>query len=52
MSEQQKESFERVKESHSELLSISERETFTSGYILATRIMVDVMQGLTKVDDI
>ncbi len=52
LSKQQKELFDRVKESHSELLSVSEREAFVTGYILATRIMVEVMQGLTKVDDI
>ncbi len=33
-------------------MSICEREAFTLGYTLATRIMVEVMQGLTEVEDI
>ena len=31
---------------------ITEREAFSSGFILATRIMVEVMQGLEEVEDI
>lgn len=32
--------------------SITECEAFSSGFILATRIMVEVMQGLEEVEDI
>lgn len=48
--EQQREMFERVKGGHRELLSISERESFASAYTLVIGIMVEVMQGLTKVE--
>lgn len=52
LSEQQKELFIKAKDSYKELLNISEREAFVNGYTLATRIMVEVMQGLTEVEDI
>lgn len=34
------------------LSCITEREAFSSGFILATRIMVEVMQGLEELEDI
>ena len=52
LSEKQKETFEKFKDCTSELSCITEREAFSSGFILATRIMVEVMQGLEEVEDI
>ena len=53
LTEKQKETFEKFKDCTSELSCITEREAFSSGFILlATRIMVEVMQGLEKVEDI
>ena len=52
LTEQQKETFEKFKDCTSELSCITEREAFGSGFILASRIMVEVMQGLEEVEDI
>ena len=52
LTEQQKETFEKFKDCTSELSCITEREAFSSGFILVTRIMVEVMQGLEEVEDI
>ena len=41
----------KFKDCTSELSCITEREAFSSGFILATRIMVEVMQGLEEVED-
>ena len=52
LTEKQKETLEMFKDCTSELSCITEREAFSSGFILATRIMVEVMQGLEEVEDI
>ena len=39
-------------EHYSALHTITEREAFSSGFILATRIMVEVMEGLGTVEEI
>ena len=52
LTEKQKETFEKFKDCQSELNSITEREAFSYGFILATRIMVEVMQGLENVENI
>ena len=52
LTEQQKETFEKFKDCTSELSCITEREAFSAGFILATRIMAEVMQGLEQVEDI
>ena len=52
LTEKQKETFEKFKDCTSELSCITEREAFSSGFILATRIMAEVMQGLEEVEDI
>ena len=52
LTEKQKETFEKFKDCTSELSCITEWEAFSSGFILATRIMVEVMQGLEEVEDI
>ena len=49
LTEKQKETFEKFMDCTSELSCITEREAFSSGFILATRIMVEVMQGLDEV---
>ena len=52
LTEKQKETFEKFKDCTSELSCITEREAFSAGFILATRIMAEVMQGLEQVEDI
>ena len=52
LTERQKETFKKFKDCTSELSCITEREAFSSGFILATRIMVEVMEGLQEVEDI
>ena len=52
LTEKQKESFEKFKDVTSELSCITEREAFTAGFILATRIMMQVTEGLQEVEDI
>ena len=52
LTEQQKDTFEKFKDAQRELSLLSERDAFRNGFILATRIMVEVMEGLEEVDDI
>ena len=51
LTEQQKETFLKFKNCQDELLCLSEREAFRAGFVLATRIMVEVMDGLETVED-
>ena len=52
LTEKQKETFVKFKDVTSELSCITEREAFTAGFILATRIMMQVTEGLQEVEDI
>ena len=52
LTEKQKETFEKFKDVTSELSCITEREAFTAGFILATRIMMQVTEDLQDVQDI
>ena len=52
LTEKQKETFEKFKDVTSELSCITEREAFSAGVILATRIMMQVTEGLEEVEDI
>lgn len=52
LTEKQKETFEKFKDCTSEQSCITEREAFSSGFILATRIMVEVMESLGTVEEI
>ena len=52
LTEKQKETFEKFKDCQSELADITAREAFIDGFILATRIMVEVMEGLEEVEEI
>ena len=52
LTEKQKETFEKFKDCQSELAGLTERDAFRDGFILATRIMVEVMQGFEEVEDI
>lgn len=47
----QKDTFEKFKDCTSELSCITECEAFSSGFILATRIMAEVMQGLEEAEN-
>lgn len=52
LTEQQKETFEKFKDTQRELSLLSESDAFRGGFILATRIMVEVMEGLQEVEDV
>ena len=52
LTEKQKETFEKFKDCANELSSIAEREAFSTGFILATRIMAEVMEGLESTEEI
>ena len=52
LTEKQKENFEKFKDCTSELSCTTEREAFSAGFILATRIMAEAMQGLEQVEEI
>ena len=52
LTEKQKETFEKFKDCANELSSIAEREAFNMGFILATRIMAEVMEGLESTEEI
>ena len=52
LTEQQKETFEKFKDCQSEICDITARQAFTDGFILATRIMVEVMDGMETVEEI
>lgn len=45
LTEQQKETFEKYKEYRADVESLTEVEAFISGFKLATRIMIEVMQS-------
>lgn len=51
LTEQQKETFEKFKDCQSELSGTIEREAFRDGFILAARIMAEVMQGMETVEE-
>lgn len=52
LTEQQKETFDKFKECQSELCDLTARQTFTDGFVLATRIMVEVMNGIGTAEDV
>ena len=52
LTEKQKEIFEKFKDSTNELSAITEKDSFCSGFILATRIMIPVAEGLQEVEEI
>ncbi len=52
LTEKQRETFEKFKDCQGELSCITEREAFSAGFILATRIMMQVTEGLEEVEDI
>lgn len=51
LTEQQKEIFEKLKDCESELHGMNELEAFISGFKLATRIMIEVMQEPCDTED-
>ncbi len=51
LTEQQKEMFIKFKNCQDELTCLTEREAFKTGFILATRIMTEVMSGLESVEE-
>lgn len=52
LNQKQKETFEKFKDCTSELSSITERTAFKDGFILAVRVMSEVMEGLQEVEEI
>ena len=51
LTEQQKETFERFKDCQSEICDLTARQAFADGFILAARIMVEVMDGMETVEE-
>ena len=51
LTEQQKETFLKFKNCQDELTSLTEREAFKDGFILATRLMMEVTADLETVED-
>ena len=45
LTEQQKIILERIKDNHTELMSLGERDAFCKGFSLAVRLMIDAMNG-------
>ena len=52
LTEQQKETLDKLKDCQNELSGLTERDAFRDGFILAVRIMVESMEGLEVVEDI
>ncbi|MBR6594212.1 MAG: hypothetical protein IKK83_03420 [Clostridia bacterium] len=52
LTEQQKETFEKFKDCQSEMCDITASQAFADGFILAARIMVEVMDGMETVGEI
>jgi len=52
LTEQQKETFEKFKDCQSEICDFTARQAFADGFILATRIMVEVMDGIETAEEI
>ena len=50
LTEQQKETLEKLKDCESELYSMNELEAFISGFKLAARIMIEVMDELPSIN--
>lgn len=47
LTEQQKAVLEKIKDNHTELMSLGERDAFCRGFSLAVRLMVEAMSGKT-----
>ena len=52
LTEQQKEIFDKFKDCQSELSGTVERDAFRDGFILAVRIMMEVMECLESVEEL
>lgn len=46
LTEKQREAFEKFKDCQNELSGVTEQDAFRDGFILVSRIMVEVMEGL------
>ena len=51
LTEQQKETLEKLKDCESELYGMNELEAFISGFKLAARIMIEVMEELPSTEN-
>lgn len=47
LTEQQKAILEKIKDNHTELMNLGERDAFCRGFSLAVRLMIDAMSGKT-----
>ena len=52
LTEQQKETFEKFKDCQSEICDLTARRAFSDGFILAIRIMVEVMDGMETMEEV
>ena len=51
LTDRQKELFEKFKDCQSELAGMTERDAFKDGFILATRMMMEVMEGMRRMEE-
>lgn len=51
LTDRQKEIFEKFKDCQSELAGMTERDAFKDGFILATRMMMEVMGGMRRMEE-
>ena len=51
LTEEQKEIFDKFKDCQSELSDLTARRAFTDGFILAVRLMVEVMDGMETTEE-
>ena len=47
LTEQQKTMFDKIKDNHTELMNLGERDAFCRGFSLAVRLMVEAMSSKT-----
>jgi hypothetical protein len=52
LNDEEKEILEKFKDCQSEICDLTARRAFADGFILATRIMVEVMDGMETVEEI
>jgi hypothetical protein len=52
LTEKQKENFEKFKECQGELSCFTEKEAFSAGFILATKIMIQVTADMQDIEEV
>ena len=47
LTEQQKETLQKIKDNHTEILCLGERDAFCRGFLLAVKLITEAMNGKT-----